>query len=54
MEIDKLQLLILSILDDLGANTPGTGMTLKEICSEVNKDSDHIYSQMTNLYYRTA
>lgn len=47
MEIDKLQLLILSILDECGANAPGTGMTLKEIASEVNKCDDHKYSQMT-------
>lgn len=47
MEIDKVQLLILSILEDSGANTPGTGMTLREIASEVNKCDDHKYSQMT-------
>lgn len=47
MQIDKVQLLILSILDDLGANTPGTGMTLREIASEVNKCDDHKYSQIT-------
>ena len=47
MEIDKLQLLILSILEDSGATTPGTGMTLREICEEVNKSNDHKYSQMT-------
>lgn len=47
MEIDKVQLLILSILDDSGANTPGTGMTLREIAGEVNKCDDHKYSQMT-------
>ena len=47
MEIDKLHLLILSILDDSSANTPGTGMTLREIGDEVNKCDDHKYSQMT-------
>ncbi len=47
MVIDKIQLLILSILEDSGATTPGTGMTLKEICSEVNQCDDHKYSQMT-------
>lgn len=47
MQIDKVQLLILSILDDLGANTPGTGMTLREIANEVNKCDDHKYSQIT-------
>lgn len=47
MEIDKLQLLILSILDECGANTPGTGMTLREIAVEINKCDDHKYSQMT-------
>ena len=47
MQIDKLQLVILSILEDCGATTPGTGMTLREIASEVNKCDDHKYSQMT-------
>ena len=47
MQIDKVQLLILSILDDAGANSPGTGMTLREIADEVNKSDDHKYSQMT-------
>lgn len=46
MEIDKVQLLILSILSDSGADSPGTGMTLKEIAEEVNK-TDLSYSQMT-------
>lgn len=46
MEIDKVQLLILSILSDLGADSPGTGMTLREISEEVNK-TDFSYSQMT-------
>lgn len=46
MEIDKAQLLILSILADSGADSPGTGMTLKEIAGEVNK-TDLTYSQMT-------
>jgi len=47
MDIDKVQLLILSILEDSGATTPGTGMTLREIANEVNKCDDHKYSQMT-------
>ena len=47
MEIDKLQLLILAILEDCGATTPGTGMTLKEISSEVNDGGDHMYAQVT-------
>lgn len=46
MEIDKVQLLILTILTDSGADAPGTGMTLKEIAKEVNK-TDFSYSQMT-------
>lgn len=46
VEIDKVQLLILSILSDSGADSPGTGMTLKEIAEEVNK-TDLSYSQMT-------
>lgn len=47
MEIDIIQLLILSILEESGATTPGTGMTLREIASEVNKSDDHQYSQIT-------
>lgn len=46
MEIDKVQLLILTILTDSGADSPGTGMTLKEIAEEVNK-TDFSYSQTT-------
>lgn len=46
MEIDKVQLLILTILVDSGADSPGTGMTLKEIADEVNK-TDLSYSKMT-------
>lgn len=47
MEIDKLQLLILTILEESGATTPGTGMTLKEISNEVNDGGDHLYAQIT-------
>ena len=47
MEIDKVQLLILTILVDSGADSPGTGMTLKEIANELNNNSDHKYSQTT-------
>lgn len=46
VEIDKVQLLILTILVDSGADSPGTGMTLKEIADEVNK-TDLSYSKMT-------
>lgn len=46
MEIDMVQLLILSILSDSGADSPGTGMTLKQIGKEVN-ETDFTYSQMT-------
>lgn len=46
MEIDRVQLLILSILEDSGANSPGTGMTLKEIAAEVDL-YDLSYSKMT-------
>lgn len=46
MQIDKVQLLILTILVDSGADSPGTGMTLKEIADEVNK-TDLSYSKMT-------
>lgn len=41
-----VQLLILQILDDSGADTPGTGMTLREIAEEVNK-TNFSYSQTT-------
>lgn len=47
MEIDKIQLVILSILSDSGAVAPGMGMTLKEIAKELNDNSDHNYSQTT-------
>lgn len=47
MEIDKVQLLILSILEDMGATTPGTGMTLREIGMEVNKSDDNQFVQKT-------
>lgn len=47
VQIDKIQLLILIILEDSGAVHPGTGMTLKEIGKELNENSDHKYSQMT-------
>ena len=46
VEIDMVQLLILQILDDSGADTPGTGMTLREIAEEVNK-TNFSYSQTT-------
>ena len=46
MEIDKVQLVILSILADSEADSPGTGMTLKEIAKEVDK-TDLSYSQTT-------
>lgn len=47
VEIDKIHLVILSVLADSGADSPGTGMTLKEIASELNNNSDHKYSQTT-------
>ena len=47
MEIDKIHLVILSILADSGAVAPGMGMTLKEIANELNNNSDHKYSQTT-------
>ena len=47
MQIDKLQLLILSILEEKGANAPGTGMTLREIANEVNKFPDCKSAQVT-------
>ena len=46
VEIDKVKLLILIILEDSGAVSPATGMTLKEIAKELNNDnSDHNYQQ---------
>ena len=47
MQIDKLQLLILSIMEGTNETTPGTGMTLHEIAYEVNKSDDYKYSQTT-------
>lgn len=47
MEINKLQLLILSILEDMGATTPGTGMTIHEITAEVNKSDDEQFAEKT-------
>ena len=47
MQIDKLQLFILSILEDTNSTTAGTGMTLREIANEVNQSDDHKYSQVT-------
>lgn len=44
VEIDKVQLLILVILEDSGAISPATGMTLKEIGKELNK------IQITNIH----
>lgn len=46
VEIDKAKLLILSILADSEADSPGTGMTLKEIADEVDK-TNLTYSQTT-------
>lgn len=46
MQIDKLQLLILSILADSNATAPGIGMTLREIASAVNDSDDHKYAQI--------
>ena len=47
VQIDKLQLLILSILTDSNATAPGVGMTLREIASAVNDSEDHTYAQIT-------
>ena len=46
VEIDKVQLLILTILVDSGADSPGTGMAFKVIDDEVNKPY-FSYSQTT-------
>lgn len=40
MEIDKLQLCILAVLEENNATTPGTGMTLREIGSVINTEAD--------------
>lgn len=45
--IDKLQLLILSILADFNTTALGIGMTLCEIASAVNDSDDHKYVQIT-------
>lgn len=47
MEIDKVQLVILSILEDSGAECPGKGMTLKEIADKLKENFNHNYSKMT-------
>ena len=47
VEIDKIQLVILSILADSGAVAPGMGMPLKELENEWINNSDHKYSQTT-------
>lgn len=47
MEIDKLQLCILAVLEENNATTPGTGMTLREIGSVINTEEEHTYSQIT-------
>lgn len=39
VDIDKLQLLMLSIMQSMRATAPGTGLTLKELTEEVNKSS---------------
>jgi hypothetical protein len=47
VDIDKLQLLMLSIMQSMRATAPGTGLTLKELTKEVNKSNDRKYSQIT-------
>lgn len=47
MEIDKVQLYILSILTDAKATAPGVGMTLREIAEVVNESIEHRYSFVT-------
>lgn len=47
MEIDKVQLYILSILTESKATAPGVGMTLREIAKEVNESIEHSYSFVT-------
>ena len=47
VDIDKLQLLMLSIMQSMRATAPGTGLTLKELTDEVNKSNDRKYSQIT-------
>ena len=39
--------MIISILEECGANAPGTGMTLREIANEVNKCEDCKCAQVT-------
>lgn len=47
MEIDMVQLMILSVLVEQKATSPGMGMTLNEIVEEVNKSADFDYSPVT-------
>ena len=70
VDIDKLQLLMLSIMQSMRATAPGTGLTLKELTEEVNKSNDisrkiwamrdigYVATQMktnkADMYYITA
>lgn len=47
VDIDRLQLVILSIMKQMKATAPGIGLTLKELTEEVNKCNDRKYSLIT-------
>ena len=47
MEFEKTHLNILKLLNDIGANTPGKGLTLKEIYSKLNENGVFNGAQVT-------
>lgn len=47
MEIDRVQLLILSLLEKNHATTPGAGMTLREIYNVLNEQGNLGCAQIT-------
>lgn len=47
MEIDRVQLVILSLLEKKHATTPGAGMTLREIYNVLNEQGNFGCAQIT-------
>lgn len=47
MEIDRVQLVILSLLEKKHATTPGSGMTLREIYNVLNEQGNFDCAQIT-------
>lgn len=47
MEIDRVQLVILSLLEKKHATTPGSGMTLREIYNVLNEQGNFGCAQIT-------